>query len=196
MKVLLAICGKSASGKDTLARELASAFPSAHLIVRDTTRPMRKNESQNIDYHFISLEEFNNIDYITMNVYRGWFYGTRKSELVDGLNIGVFSPNDLEQLKKLSSNDVQVVPIYLEVSSKVRYKRSKQRTGRVDFELLRRMYTDHKDFKDIDQLIRSFPVFVKSYENGCVCVRDRELRKTEYNLNASISQILEKSGII
>ena len=51
------LCGKSASGKDTLLRELIKDGYFQPLI-STTTRPMRDGEVQDKDYHFISHDDF------------------------------------------------------------------------------------------------------------------------------------------
>ena len=52
--VIVAICGKSAVGKDTLARFLVSFFASfgffTNKIVSVTTRPHREGERNGVDY--------------------------------------------------------------------------------------------------------------------------------------------------
>ena len=76
---IIAICGKSAAGKDTLKRNLQAALIKeqvpVHLMVSDTTRPRRIDEANKVDYNFISQREFlNNIEeqkYIEYSCFRG-----------------------------------------------------------------------------------------------------------------------------
>ena len=60
--IIVAICGPAASGKDTLARELFTYMKMenipAHLLISDTTRPMRSKEENGIDYFFRDEKEF------------------------------------------------------------------------------------------------------------------------------------------
>ena len=55
--MLLILLGKTCSGKTTIAKELEMKH-GFHRIPTTTCRPMRKGEIQDIDYHFISEEEF------------------------------------------------------------------------------------------------------------------------------------------
>ena len=60
--VIIAICGKSASGKDTLAKWLVNYLSSLGLFVHNmvscTTRPPRVNEEDGVDYYFLNDAEF------------------------------------------------------------------------------------------------------------------------------------------
>ena len=69
---MLIICGKSASGKDTIKRELISKHGFKG-IVTYTTRPPRKGEQDGVDYHFVSNEEFQ------MMVNSGFFLEWKRS---------------------------------------------------------------------------------------------------------------------
>lgn len=60
--IIIAICGKSAAGKDSLARFLTGYFKSfgffTNNMISVTTRPKRKNEQDGYDYFFISNSKF------------------------------------------------------------------------------------------------------------------------------------------
>ena len=51
------IMGKSASGKDSIFKELKKKIPGLKDIVLYTTRPIRENETEGVEYHFV-IEEF------------------------------------------------------------------------------------------------------------------------------------------
>lgn len=53
---LIAVCGATASGKTTLAKQLVSQFDLSR-VVTTTSRPPRHGECQQ-DYHFVSQREF------------------------------------------------------------------------------------------------------------------------------------------
>ena len=55
---IIAVIGKSASGKDSIIKEVAKQCKKeVRLIQQTTTRPRRENENENA-YHFVSMEEF------------------------------------------------------------------------------------------------------------------------------------------
>ena len=57
MAKLFVIMGKSASGKDTLYKDIVARFRGTlNTVVTYTTRPMREGEEEGREYHFISEE--------------------------------------------------------------------------------------------------------------------------------------------
>ena len=80
------ISAPSGSGKTTLARNLLKSRDDLDFSVSACTRPSRLNETEGIDYYFISGEEFKNKitneEFVEWEeVYNGMFYGTLKSEI-------------------------------------------------------------------------------------------------------------------
>lgn len=65
--IILAICGKSASGKNSFIKNLVEEFKkyniSYSIIIGDTTRPPREGEKFGQEYHFLSLGGFLNKKY-------------------------------------------------------------------------------------------------------------------------------------
>lgn len=54
---IVALFGPSSSGKDTLAKQLAT-YQNISEIVSCTTRPQRDYEQEGIDYYFLTNEQF------------------------------------------------------------------------------------------------------------------------------------------
>ena len=155
--IIIAFCGKSAAGKDTLAKNLASvlrcAKQDAYLMVADTTRPPRPHEVEGVNYHFLSyltfLSRLRKGEYLEWADFKGWYYGTPRTEVKAKFNVGVFNPRGLQQLIHCS-NQYTIVPIYLDVPVWTRLSRSYRRELRWRWEYFRRAWHDHKDFKHID----------------------------------------------
>jgi len=83
---LILFCGPSGSGKTTIVHHLLKNNPQLSFSVSATTRKKRDNETDGIDYHFLSVAEFK--EKISRNefieweeVYENGFYGTLKSEI-------------------------------------------------------------------------------------------------------------------
>lgn len=152
------ICGKSASGKSSIAKCLSGRFVNKQeiqMIKLDTTRPKRGLEDR--DYTFISeqayLEREKSNQYILSNKFRNWYYGLPFSSFQkDKINLCVAAPKDLARLAEQFSSWNTCV-IYLDVLTKIRLKRSVQRGGHPSFEIFRRLITDYFDFKDIDKIL-------------------------------------------
>jgi guanylate kinase len=76
----------SGAGKTTIVHHLLKVFPQLEFSVSACSRPMRKGETNGVDYYFISVDEFK--DKIANNefaeyeeVYKDNYYGTLKSEI-------------------------------------------------------------------------------------------------------------------
>lgn len=83
---LLLFCGPSGSGKTTIVRYLLDTDPRLAFSISATTRPKRETETDGVDYHFISVNEFKRrIDageFVEWEeVYKDRFYGTLRSEV-------------------------------------------------------------------------------------------------------------------
>ena len=151
---IIALFGKSGAGKDTIQNAVLAEFPEINGIVSCTTRPMREYETNGIDYHFMSTEEFTKkvLDGTMLEAteFRGWFYGTPLDSLdPDKINIGVFNIAGIECL--LTDSRLDILPIYIEASDKNRLLRSLNREQDPDCEeICRRFFTDKADFEKID----------------------------------------------
>ncbi len=83
---IVILCGPSGSGKTTIARHLLNLNPILHFSISATTREKRGTEKDGKDYHFLSVEDFENkiandafVEY--EEVYTDVYYGTLQSEL-------------------------------------------------------------------------------------------------------------------
>jgi guanylate kinase len=79
------ITGPSGAGKGTLIRSLRQRMPELQLSISATTRMPRAGETQDVDYHFMTPEEFERHvregDFVEHADYAGARYGTLRSEL-------------------------------------------------------------------------------------------------------------------
>ena len=90
--LLIVLSGLSGAGKDAvLARIRESGYPLTY-ITTITTRPQRNNERDNVDYHFISREKFQEMIERNellewANVYGNW-YGVPREPVKQALDRG------------------------------------------------------------------------------------------------------------
>ena len=76
----------SGAGKTTIVKHLVSQIPSLKFSISATTRKPRNYEEDGVDYHFLTIQEFQDrvqageiLEW--QEVYPGAFYGTLKSEV-------------------------------------------------------------------------------------------------------------------
>jgi guanylate kinase len=79
-------------GKGTLIRGLLESVPELELTVSATTREPRPGESDGVDYHFLTPEQFEvrvaKGDFLEYADYAGHRYGTLRSEIDQRLELG------------------------------------------------------------------------------------------------------------
>ncbi len=121
---LVVISGPSGVGKTTLLRRLLADVP--HLVpsVSATTRPPRKGERDGVDYHFLSLAEFerrrSNGEFLECcRVYgRQHWYGTLVNEVAPRLAAGrwVVLEIDVEGTISILERFPEAITIFVEPS--------------------------------------------------------------------------------
>jgi len=90
--LLIILSGPSGVGKDAVLSYLKASSPNFKFVCTNTTRPRRANEKDNVDYHFVSPAEFQ--DLLSHNellesakVYQNW-YGVPKEPIRQALQQG------------------------------------------------------------------------------------------------------------
>jgi guanylate kinase len=86
MENIIIFSAPSGSGKTTIINNLLRMFPKLEFSVSATSRNPRKNESDGVNYYFLSQDEFNgkitNGEFLEWEeVYGGTMYGTLLSEI-------------------------------------------------------------------------------------------------------------------
>ena len=90
---LVVISAPSGTGKTTVVKRLLEKIPNVVASVSFTTRPMRENENEGVDYFFVDKREFltmvDNNEFIEHATVFGNYYGTEKESLSNNLKKGV-----------------------------------------------------------------------------------------------------------
>ena len=147
---IIAICGKSAAGKDTLLQGMLEYLEEAHEIISHTTRPPREGEVNGKNYHFVTDDEFIHKlwhkEMLETAKYNNWWYGTAIDSLSqDKVNIGVFNRKGLDSL--MSHKDVDPFIVYVGASDKTRLLRALKREEDPDVaEIVRRYLADEAEW--------------------------------------------------
>lgn len=155
--------GKSSSGKDTIYEELLSREAlGLRPFIMYTTRPIRANETDGVQYHFVtedmlrSMQEKRQvIELRSYNTVHGiWYYFTADSDGIDMEHCSYIALGTLESYKRVKKyyGAERVVPVYIEVQDVLRLERSikrekKQAVPNYD-EVCRRFLADQRDFSE------------------------------------------------
>lgn len=163
MGKIFCIMGKSATGKDTIYKELLqNTNLGLKRMIPYTTRPIRDGEVQGREYYFCKEEDVarfeaqNRIvelrEYHT--VYGIWKYFTVNDENIDLENHDYLLIGTLESYEKVKAyfGSETTIPIYIEVEDGERLLRAisrerEQETPKYE-EMCRRFLADAKDFSE------------------------------------------------
>lgn len=89
---MIVLSGPSGVGKDTVLDEFIKICPNVLLCVTATTRQPRANETDGVDYHFVTEQKFKQMiedgDFLEYAEVHGNFYGTPKSWVVEQISQG------------------------------------------------------------------------------------------------------------
>lgn len=130
---MIILTGPSASGKTEIAKILFFKY-GIKKVVTHTTRPIRPTETDGIDYHFVSDQEFSRMKiadaFIETTLYNGFQYGTSKAEVGDD-KILIVDANGLKAFQSLSNP--RFVTFFIETSEITRLNRMLIRGQDLDF---------------------------------------------------------------
>ena len=154
--------GKSASGKDTLFKEVKQALPELRTITLYTTRPIREGERDGVEYFFLhhaALDCYEKqgkvVEQRAYNTVCGlWRYATVDDGQVDLDMADYLVIGTLESYEKMRGfyGEENLVPLYVEVEDGERLQRAlareqEQREPKYA-EMCRRFLADEKDFSE------------------------------------------------
>ena len=163
MSKIYYLMGKSATGKDTVYKELMKPRPELKTAVTYTTRPIREGETEGTEYFFTDtkmlrrfLEDGKVIELRTYETVHGpWSYFT-----ADDGQFDLKGGNDYLMIGTLESYEKMcryfgaeaIVPLYLELPDGMRLRRALKREENQKEpcyrELCRRYLADEKDFSE------------------------------------------------
>jgi len=90
--LLVVVSGPSGVGKDAALKRMRELNYPFHFLVTNTTRPKRAEEIEGVDYHFITKEQFAEMDqrgdFLEHAVVYGYDYGNSRSEVRAALERG------------------------------------------------------------------------------------------------------------
>ena len=160
--------GKSASGKDTIYKEMQKRFPQLGTVVLYTTRPRRDGEENGREYFFVGKETLETLEeagkVIECRTYHtvcgDWDYFTVDDGQINLEKESCLMMGTLVSYRKMRNyfGAEQVIPFYIEVEDGVRLLRALERERRqavpLYAEMCRRFLADAEDFSE-DNLRRA-----------------------------------------
>ena len=155
--LLIVVSGPSGAGKSTLNQMLLKKRKNIVMSISDTTRKIRGQEVNGVDYNFISEEEFKenikNDKYLEYaNVYTGTYYGTPSSFVDEQLNKGidVILEIDIEGARKVNEKRKDAVFIFImPPSMKILKERLVARKTETKDQVIERFKTAYKEINEV-----------------------------------------------
>lgn len=142
---MIILVGASASGKTEVAKVLKNKYGLIK-VVTHTTRSKREKEMDGIDYHFVSIEQFEELKaedaFVETALYNGNYYGTSRKEIDDN-KVLIVEPNGLHAF--MSLKDSRIISFFLSADEITRRKRMTIR-GDDPEAIEKRINTDREDF--------------------------------------------------
>jgi guanylate kinase len=131
---LFVISAPSGAGKSTLISRIRPIFPDMLYSISCTTRMPRQGESDGVDYHFISRENFERMieqqDFLEWKEVHGNLYGTPARPVKEALSQGgrMILDIDVQGAKEVFGNVPDAVGIFIStVNMKVLERRLRMR---------------------------------------------------------------------
>ena len=160
-KKIFALLGYMGVGKDTILKQVLKDIDDVKPIISTTTRPMRKGETEGVEYYFIDDTEFfrRGTDFVEQRIYHTkvkengveknatWRYGIERMELEkDDYLIVIVDSVGYKELKNYVGNG-KIVPIFISAPQEELKARALAR-GDLEAEVDRRLKDDYERFMD------------------------------------------------
>lgn len=162
VKKLFCLMGYCSVGKDTIQKAILEQYEGRiEPVVSTTTRPMRKGETEGVEYYFIDDKTFfeKGADFVEKRIYHTkieengeikdttWRYGIERQELEkNDYLITIVDADGFKELKDYLGNN-RIVPIFISTPMEELKVRALAR-GDLEEEVDRRLADDVKKFRD------------------------------------------------
>ena len=173
---MVILVGASASGKSVVAKDMIKRYGFSK-VVTYTTRSIRVGEVNNIDYHFVSKEEFiekaNNNFFIETACYNDNYYGTAYEDISKN-KVLIVEPKGANVYYNKLKDDVKI--IYLNATEEERKNRMIERCDKIE-DINKRLLNDEKYFSlsnldHIDLVINTDALTIE--EIGDIIIKEYE----------------------
>ena len=166
---MIVITGPSASGKTATCLYLQEHF-GIRKVVTHTTRAMRVGEKNDVDYHFVTKEEFmkmkENDEFVETVFYNGNYYGTSRKEV----RIDKCMAVELEGAQTYKSfGDPKIVLFFMNLDEETCRQRMLQR-GDDPVKVEARIQNDKGSFFLTDEMVKMIDVNVDTKKHDLASV--------------------------
>lgn len=123
-QLILAVSGVSGSGKSSILKYLKEQHDLFVYVVSCTTRPKRAGETEGVDYHYLSAEEFDkgvrDGQFLEWEEIHGCKYGRKKKDFLEAFESGKVPILEIDVLglKKIKKIFKNIVPVFIIAPSK------------------------------------------------------------------------------
>ena len=150
----MVVSAPSGGGKTTLCHKLIAAVEDVSFSVSYTTRPLRGEEQDGVDYHFVSETDFDQL--VEQNAFLEWAhvhghrYGTHRQKTEDLLVAGkdVLFDIDIQGGEQIANALADAALLFiLPPNKKVLEERLRGRSSDSEEQIVRRMEAAHDEVK-------------------------------------------------
>ncbi len=126
--IIVTLTGPSCSGKTTLTQQLVATTKFTE-VISTTTRPKREGDVNGVSYHFVSSDEFEDIEMLESIEYNGNRYGGSIAEFEEKFDSGkipviVVEPHGMEQINKNAvTKGWTVINVFIDCPMKLQAER-------------------------------------------------------------------------
>lgn len=127
-KTIITVTGPSCSGKSTLTNMLVNTGKFTE-VVSTTTRPPRATDIDGVNYHFVTREEFEQIEMLETVEFNGNLYGGSVAEFEEKFQSGltpviVVEPNGMNQINtNAKDKGWRVVNVFVDIDPELQAER-------------------------------------------------------------------------
>lgn len=183
---MIILTGPSASGKTAACLYLQSNF-NIKKVVTHTTRGIRQGEIDGVDYHFVTVEEFqkmvDNNEFVEHVFYNGNHYGTSRKEV----GIDKCMAVELNGAKTYKSfGDPKTVLFYMQLDPETCKKRMEERGDPSD-KVAMRLKNDQNSFVLTDDMKKMIDCYVDT--------KNHDIADAASYIYKKYLEILEARGI-
>jgi guanylate kinase len=165
-KVIITLVGSTCSGKTTLKDQLLATGKYIE-VISHTTRPMRTGEVDGETYHYVTHNEFDQMEMLERITYNGNVYGGSVQEFEKGFDSGlipviIVEPNGNEQINmNAREKDWVVVNVWVGCPVELQAER-----------LVTRLCEDHSNIQFLSD--GSYHKLIKEYSSRLVMIQTVE----------------------